>query len=64
MSVLAVGTRKEINRAGLRGVVAANLLWVVLSPAVVISDVILPTGVGAMWIVLQSPMVGGFAVPQ
>ncbi|MFD3739458.1 hypothetical protein [Streptomyces sp. NPDC058629] len=42
----------------------ANLLWVVLSLVVVISGVLSPTGVGAVWVVLQSLAVGGFAALQ
>lgn len=61
LGVLAIGTRKKINRTGLKAVIAANLLWVVLSLVVVISGVLSPTGVGAVWIVLQSLAVGGFA---
>lgn len=64
MGVLVVGTRKEIDRAGLTAVIVANLLWVVLSLVVVVSGVLSPTGVGAVWVVLQSLTVGGFAVLQ
>ncbi len=64
LGVLAIGTRKEINRTGLRAVIVTNLLWVVLSLAVLISGVLSPTGVGAVWVVLQSLTVGGFAALQ
>lgn len=64
LGVLAIGTRKEINRSGLTAVIATNLLWVVLSLVVLISGVLSPTGVGAVWIVLQSLTVGGFAALQ
>jgi hypothetical protein len=64
LGVLAIGTRKEINRTGLTTVIAANLLWFVLSLVVVISDALSPTGAGAVWIVLQSLVVGGFAALQ
>ncbi|MGW6651322.1 hypothetical protein AMK23_31625 [Streptomyces sp. CB02130] len=64
VGVLAIGTRKEISRAGLMAVIVANLLWVVLSLVVVVSGALSPTGVGAVWIVLQSLTVGSFAVLQ
>ncbi|MFJ8844446.1 hypothetical protein ACIRFF_16260 [Streptomyces cyaneofuscatus] len=64
LGVLAIGTRKEINRTGLTAVIVTNLLWVVLSLVVLISGVLSPTGVGAVWIVLQSLTVGGFAALQ
>ncbi|MFD3750680.1 hypothetical protein ACFWVT_10595 [Streptomyces cyaneofuscatus] len=64
LGVLAIGTRKEINRTGLTAVIVANVLWVALSLVVLISGVLSPTGVGAVWIVLQSLTVGGFAALQ
>ncbi|GHH43209.1 hypothetical protein [Streptomyces candidus] len=64
LGVLVIGTRREINRASLSAVIAANLLWPVLSLAVLISGALSPTGVGAVWIVLQSLTVGGFAALQ
>ncbi|MFD5208653.1 hypothetical protein ACFWNF_17250 [Streptomyces anulatus] len=64
LGVLAIGTRKEIHRTGLTAVIVANLLWVVLSLVVLISGVLSPTGVGAVWVVLQSLTVGGFAALQ
>jgi hypothetical protein len=64
VGVLVVGTRKEINRTALAAVVAANLLWCVLSLVTAVSDALSPTAVGAVWIVLQSVVVGGFAVLQ
>ncbi|MGW4840546.1 hypothetical protein [Streptomyces globisporus] len=64
VGVLVTGTRKEISRTGLMAVIVANLLWVVLSLVVVVSGVLSPTGVGAVWIVLQSLTVGGFAMLQ
>ncbi|MFC9007746.1 hypothetical protein [Streptomyces microflavus] len=64
LGVLAVGTRKEINRTRLMAVIVANLLWVVVSLVVLISGALSPTGVGAIWIVLQSLTVGGFAALQ
>jgi hypothetical protein len=64
LGVLAIGTRKEINRTGLTAVIVANLLWVVLSLVVLISGVLSPTGVGGVWTVLQSLVVGGFAALQ
>ncbi|WP_237274131.1 hypothetical protein [Streptomyces globisporus] len=45
-------------------VIVANLLWFVLSLVVVVSGALSPTGVGAVWIVLQSLTVGSFAVLQ
>ncbi|MFB7586001.1 hypothetical protein [Streptomyces sp. NPDC056169] len=64
LGVLALGTRKEINRTGLAAVIVANLLWVVLSLVAVGSGLLSPTGVGAVWTVLQSLVVGGFAALQ
>ncbi|MFJ2015091.1 hypothetical protein ACIQJ8_31885 [Streptomyces globisporus] len=64
VGVLVIGTRKEISRTGLMAVIVANLLWVVLSLVVVVSGVLSPTGVGAVWIVLQGLTVGGFAMLQ
>ncbi|MFD3410846.1 hypothetical protein [Streptomyces cyaneofuscatus] len=64
LGVLAIGTRKEINRTGLTAVIVANVLWVVLSLVVLISGLLSPTGIGAVWIVLQSLTVGGFAALQ
>lgn len=64
LGVLAIGTRKGINRTGLMAVIVANLLWVVVSLVVLISGALSPTGVGAIWIVLQSLTVGGFATLQ
>lgn len=61
LGVLAVGTRREISRTGLATVIAANLLWLVLSLVVAFSDALTPTGVGTVWIVLQALTVGGFA---
>lgn len=64
LGVLAVGTRTEINRTGLVAVIAANLMWVVASLVVAVSGALSPTGVGTVWIVLQSLTVGGFAALQ
>ncbi len=64
VGVLAIGTRQEISRTGLMAVIVANTLWVVLSLVVAVSGAFSPTGVGAVWIVLQSLTVGGFAVLQ
>ncbi|KAB2591790.1 hypothetical protein F5983_15110 [Streptomyces arboris] len=64
LGVLAIGTRKEINCTALTAVIVANVLWVALSLVVLISGVLSPTGVGAVWIVLQSLTVGGFAALQ
>ncbi|MFD0424247.1 hypothetical protein [Streptomyces parvus] len=55
-------TQGRREHTGLTAV--ANLLWVVLSLAVVVSGALSPTGVGAVWIVLQSLTVGGFAALQ
>ncbi|MFJ9324206.1 hypothetical protein [Streptomyces globisporus] len=62
--MLAIGTREEISRTSLLAVIVANLLWVVLSLVVAASRALSPTGVGAVWIVLQTLTVGGFAVLQ
>ncbi|MCX5200683.1 hypothetical protein OG897_04285 [Streptomyces sp. NBC_00237] len=64
LGVLAAGTRKDVSRTALAAVIAANLLWVVLSLAVAISGTLSPTGVGTAWIVLQALTVGGFAALQ
>ncbi|MBB5938566.1 hypothetical protein [Streptomyces zagrosensis] len=64
LGVLAIATRQEISRTGLTTVIAANLMWFALSLVVVVSDALSPTGVGAVWIVLQSLVVGGFAALQ
>ncbi|MFI5801962.1 hypothetical protein [Streptomyces sp. NPDC051561] len=61
LGVLVVGTRKEISRAALTAVIAANLLWVALSLVVAVFGALSPTGVGTGWIVLQALAVGGFA---
>jgi hypothetical protein len=64
LGVLAVGTRREISRAGLAAVIVANMAWVVLSLVMAISGALSPTGVGTAWIVLQALTVGGFAALQ
>ncbi|WP_432008168.1 hypothetical protein [Streptomyces parvus] len=57
-------TQGRREHTGLTAVIVANLLWVVLSLVVVVSGALSPTGVGAVWIVLQSLTVGGFAALQ
>jgi hypothetical protein len=56
----------EGDQAGIRGQVrlAGNLLWTAGSIAVVAADVGTPTTIGAVWLVLQAVVVGGFAALQ
>jgi hypothetical protein len=62
--VLVAGTRASISRKALGAVIAANLLWAVLSLVTLASGVLTPTGAGAGWIVLQAMVVGLFAALQ
>lgn len=62
--VLVVGTRPRINRNALGFVLAANVVWALLSVVVLVSGALSPTGAGAVWIVLQAVVVGVFAELQ
>ena len=61
VGVFVVGTRETLNRNAIAAIAAANFLWAVLSIGVLISGVLSPTGVGAVWIALQALVVAVFA---
>ncbi len=62
--VLLVGRRSPINVRAAGVVVALNLVWAVESIAVALLGWGSPTTIGAVWIVLQALVVGGFAALQ
>ena len=63
-AVWSVSARPEPARTGVLAVIAANVLWVVDSLAVVAFGWFSPTTGGAVWIVLQALTVAGFAALQ
>jgi hypothetical protein len=63
-AVWSVSSRSEPAPAGVLAVIAANVLWVVDSLAVVAFGWFSPTTGGSVWIVLQALTVAGFAALQ
>lgn len=59
-----VGTRPRISPTPVRVVVAVNLTWAAAGVAVVAMGSGTATVAGAVWIVLQALVVGGFAAAQ
>ena len=64
VAVAALGTRARIPRVGAWLVVAVNAVWALDSLALVTLGWGTPTVVGAVWVVAQALVVGGFAVLQ
>ena len=64
LAVWAAATRETVRPAAAAAVVAANLVWVVESVALVAFDWFTPATAGAVWTVLQAVVVGGFAALQ
>lgn len=64
VAVVALGTRARIPRVGAWLVVAVNAGWALDSLALVALGWGTPTTVGAVWVVAQALVVGGFAVLQ
>jgi hypothetical protein len=62
--VFAVSTRPALNRAVVATFIVVNVLWTVLSLAVLFSGELETTTIGAVWGVLQAIVVGAFAVLQ
>jgi hypothetical protein len=64
LGVWLVATRQAVRPGAVAAVIAANLLWVVESLALVAFDWFSPATAGAVWVVLQALVVGGFAALQ
>ena len=62
--VWVTGSRPEIARPAVRGIVAANVAWAAGSVAAAIGGLGSPEAAGTVWIVLQAIVVGGFAELQ
>lgn len=62
--VTLVGLPVRISSAAVRGVIAANVVWAVVSVVALVAGVLGATAVGAVWTVLQALVVGGFAALQ
>ena len=62
--VWAVARQREISRSAALAVIAANLLWVVDSIALLASGWQDPTTAGSAWIAMQAVTVAGFATLQ
>lgn len=60
--VLAVATRREIPRLGVKAIVAVNVLWVIGSVAILAATS--PTAVGYAFVIVQAVAVGAFAELQ
>ena len=63
-AVWLLSTRSTISKGVAGVVVAVNLLWAVGSVTVAVLGWGTPTAIGAVWIVLQAAVVGGFAALQ
>ena len=64
LAVWAIGTRPVLRPALVTAVIAANVVWVVESLALVAFDWFSPATAGIVWAVLQALVVGGFAALQ
>ena len=64
LGVWFVASRPSVRPAAVVAVIAANLVWVVESLALVAFDWFSPTTGGAVWVVLQAIVVAGFALLQ
>ena len=64
LAVWAVASRPVVRPGAVAAVIAANLVWVVESLALVAFDWFTPATAGAVWTVLQAVVVGGFATLQ
>lgn len=63
-AVWLVGTRVRPSPPAVEAVVVLNGLWAVGSVVVVLTDLLTPTTVGAVWLLLQALVVAGFAALQ
>ena len=61
LAVWAVAARPSVRPAAVAAVIAANLVWVVESLALVAFDWLTPSTAGAVWVVMQAVVVAGFA---
>lgn len=64
LAVWAIGSRPVLRPALVTAVIAANVVWVVESLALVAFDWLTPATAGVVWVVLQAIVVGGFAALQ
>ncbi|MFE1595320.1 hypothetical protein [Nocardia sp. NPDC058705] len=64
IGVALVGRPARTNRAAASAVAIGNTAWVVASLAAVVTGLLGLTTVGAVWAVMQSATVGGFAALQ
>ncbi|MFI1240870.1 hypothetical protein [Nocardia salmonicida] len=64
LAVALVGRSSPVNRAAASVVAIGNTAWVVVSLAALSTGVLGLTTVGAVWAVMQSVTVGGFAALQ
>lgn len=60
--VLAVATRRDLSRLGVKAIIAINVLWVIGSVAVLAA--ISPTALGYAFVIVQAVAVGVFAELQ
>ena len=63
-TVWLLSTRPTVSTGAAGVVVAINLLWAIDSVVVALSGWGTPTTIGAVWIMLQAAVVGGFAALQ
>lgn len=52
------------SRAAVRGIVAANVAWVLASVLLLVSGWVAPTALGAIFVLVQAAVVAGFAALQ
>ena len=64
VAVWRVGSRATVRGGAVRSVIAANLLWVAASIAVIGTGWNSPTTAGTVWIGLQAAVVAGFSALQ
>lgn len=62
--VWLAGSRRVVSRSAVIAIVSVNVLWAVASVAAAIMGWDSPEAAGAVWIVVQALVVGGFAELQ
>jgi hypothetical protein len=63
-AVWTAGARRRISPVAVEAIIAANVLWVGASLALVIGDLHTPATAGAVWAILQALVVAAFAAVQ
>ena len=62
--VAYVGTREHISRAAAQTVIALNVVWVVCSICLLLTDYVAPTALGTAFVIAQAAAVAVFAELQ